>query len=177
MTAIKGYLLQEKELSKRNQSFYLAKREADGQEVYLKVIENQEYDSAAIAVLRREYEISKNLDHPGIVQALDFVEFHGGIALVMKRFDGVSLQKLLSEKRMAFRDFLIISINLCDALGYLHSKSIIHKDIKPSNILINPKDLNIKLIDFGIASLIPQEDITPSNTTVLEGTLAYISPE
>ncbi len=177
MIAIKGFKIKEKILAKRNQSFYLANRDSDNKNVFLKVVESQDFDSTDIIGLRREYNISKNLVHPGIVNGLGLIEFHGGSALVMDEFEGMSLQKMLVNQKIPFRDFLIIGIQLCEALGYLHSQGIIHKDIKPSNILINPKDLSIKIIDFGIASLIPQENITNNNATVLEGTLTYISPE
>ncbi|WP_413201330.1 ATP-binding protein, partial [Nostoc piscinale] len=65
----------------------------------------------------------------------------------------------------------------CDILNLLYHERIIHKDIKPSNILINPQNKQVKLIDFSIASLLPRETQTLVNPNVLEGTLAYISPE
>ncbi len=177
MAVVKGYKLLEKVLVKGNKTFYLAKLELDDKKVFLKVLESQDFDSPEVAVLKREYEISKNLEHPSIVKALGFIEFHGGAAMVMDEFDGVSLQQFIANKKVPFREFLLLSINLCDGLGYLQTNGIIHKDLKPANILVNPKTLDIKIIDFGIASLIPQEDILPENITVLEGTLTYISPE
>jgi len=74
-------------------------------------------------------------------------------------------------------EFLEIAIALCDTLNLLYRDRIIHKDIKPSNILINPETKQVKLIDFSIASLLPRETQTLINPNVLEGTLAYISPE
>ncbi|MEH1886368.1 ATP-binding sensor histidine kinase [Nostoc sp.] len=74
-------------------------------------------------------------------------------------------------------EFLRIAIALCNALDILYRQRIIHKDIKPSNILINPETKQVKLIDFSIASLLPRETQTLINPNVLEGTLAYISPE
>ncbi|GGA16292.1 hypothetical protein CYANOKiyG1_30480 [Okeania sp. KiyG1] len=74
-------------------------------------------------------------------------------------------------------EFLEVGITLCNALEILYRERIIHKDIKPSNILINPHTKEIKLIDFSIASLLPKETQTLINPHVLEGTLAYISPE
>ncbi|WP_442940610.1 trifunctional serine/threonine-protein kinase/ATP-binding protein/sensor histidine kinase [Nostoc sp.] len=74
-------------------------------------------------------------------------------------------------------EFLQIAIALCNTLDILYRERIIHKDIKPSNILINPDSKQVKLIDFSIASLLPRETQTLVNPNVLEGTLAYISPE
>ncbi|OYD86501.1 hypothetical protein CDG77_34835, partial [Nostoc sp. 'Peltigera membranacea cyanobiont' 213] len=66
---------------------------------------------------------------------------------------------------------------LCNTLDILYRERIIHKDIKPANILINPQTKQVKLIDFSIASLLPRETQSLINPNVLEGTLAYISPE
>ncbi|MGF2012236.1 AAA family ATPase, partial [Nostoc sp. DedVER01b] len=70
-----------------------------------------------------------------------------------------------------------IAIALCNTLDILYRHRIIHKDIKPANILINPETKQVKLIDFSIASLLPRETQTLMNPNVLEGTLAYLSPE
>jgi serine/threonine protein kinase len=72
------------------------------------------------------------------------------------------------------------SLSLCkllDILQPLHQQRVIHKDIKPANILIQPETLDIKLIDFSIASLLPRETQEIQNPNGLEGTLAYLSPE
>ncbi|MEH1879767.1 MULTISPECIES: serine/threonine protein kinase [unclassified Nostoc] len=73
--------------------------------------------------------------------------------------------------------FLKVGINLAQILGELHAQKIIHKDIKPHNILINPESFEVKLIDFSISSRLDQENPTLSNPNLLEGTLAYMSPE
>ena len=77
----------------------------------------------------------------------------------------------------SLKEFLQIAIALCNTLDILYRERIIHKDIKPANIFINPETKQVKLIDFSIASLLPRETQTLINPNVLEGTLAYISPE
>ncbi|MBR8835002.1 MAG: AAA family ATPase [Stigonema ocellatum SAG 48.90 = DSM 106950] len=74
-------------------------------------------------------------------------------------------------------DFLHIAIQIVVTLDGLYRHRVIHKDIKPSNIVINPVTKEVKLIDFSIASLLPRETQTLTSPKVLEGTLAYISPE
>jgi serine/threonine protein kinase len=69
------------------------------------------------------------------------------------------------------------SIELTKALEEVHRLNIIHKDIKPDNIIINEQTLKIKIADFSIASLLMQEKYLVSNPDLLEGTLAYMSPE
>ncbi len=73
--------------------------------------------------------------------------------------------------------FFNITIQLAEALHYLNQQRIIHKDIKPSNILIHPQTLQVQLLDFSISSLLPKEQQQLINPNVLEGTLAYMSPE
>jgi serine/threonine protein kinase len=68
-------------------------------------------------------------------------------------------------------------IQLTEALGHLHTHQIIHKDIKPKNIIVNPKIGIVKITDFGIATQLSRETQQVSNPELLEGTLAYMSPE
>jgi predicted ATPase/signal transduction histidine kinase len=95
----------------------------------------------------------------------------------MEDFGGISLNQWMGRKQQTLMEFLEIAIALCNTLDILYRARIIHKDIKPSNILINPETKKVKLIDFSIASLLPQETQTLINPNILEGTLAYISPE
>jgi serine/threonine protein kinase len=99
----------------------------------------------------------------------------------MEDFGGTSLNEWVGKvKQQSLQEFLEIAIalsNTLDIIDILYRERIIHKDIKPSNILINPVTKQIKLIDFSIASLLPRETQTLVNPNILEGTLAYISPE
>uniref|UniRef100_A0ACD5GSM4 Serine/threonine protein kinase n=1 Tax=Desertifilum tharense IPPAS B-1220 TaxID=1781255 RepID=A0ACD5GSM4_9CYAN len=72
---------------------------------------------------------------------------------------------------------MAIALQLADILHGLYQHRVIHKDLKPTNILINPKTQQVKLIDFSIASLLPKETQEILSTNTLEGTLAYIAPE
>ncbi|MGK7928321.1 MAG: serine/threonine protein kinase, partial [Spirulina sp.] len=74
-------------------------------------------------------------------------------------------------------EFLNIAIQLAEILHQLHQNRVIHKDIKPANILIHPETQQVKLIDFSISTLLPKETQTIQTPNVLEGTLAYLSPE
>jgi serine/threonine protein kinase len=96
----------------------------------------------------------------------------------MEDFGGTSLNEWVGKvKQQSLQEFLEIAIALSNTLDILYRERIIHKDIKPSNILINPLTKQVKLIDCSIASLLPRETQTLVNPNVLEGTLAYISPE
>ncbi|MBD3561586.1 protein kinase, partial [Planktothrix sp. FACHB-1355] len=149
----------------------------DGKPVALKLLKNPYPSFSEIVQFRNQYTIAKNLNSPLIVQIYSLEPYQNGYALVMEDFGGISLKEWkIRGNLQSLPEFLAIAIALCDALNLLYYERIIHKDIKPSNILINPTTKQVKLIDFSIASLLPRETQALVNPNVLEGTLAYISP-
>ena len=100
----------------------------------------------------------------------------------MEDFGGISLKEYFHDLEILnqtslLTEFLQVAISLCNILDRLYQQRVIHKDIKPANILINPETKQVKLIDFSIASLLNKETQEIKNPNVLEGTLSYISPE
>ena len=126
---------------------------------------------------RNQYTIAKNLDIPGIIKPYSLEPYNNGYILVMEDFGGSSLRHLADGRSLPLEQFLAIALQLIDILHSLHQQRVIHKDIKPANILIQSETQQVKLIDFSISSLLPREtqDIKPPHG--LEGTLAYLSPE
>ncbi len=155
-----------------------ALRQKDGQAVVVKLMRNEYPSFSELVQFRNQYIISKNLNIDGIVHPLDILT-HGTLyALVMEDFGGISLDEYFQEsKAKVIDDFFDVAIKIVTALSSLHRERIIHKDIKPANILINPHTKQVKIIDFSIASLLPRETQQLKNPNTLEGTLAYISPE
>ncbi|NJK53363.1 MAG: protein kinase [Leptolyngbyaceae cyanobacterium SU_3_3] len=129
-----------------------------------------------IARVRHEYEITKNLDLTGIVKPCG-LEKYNGLAIVFEDFGGKSLNHFLAKNRPNLSTFLNIAIQLVKTLGKLHERNIIHKDIKPLNIIFNSNDGQVKITDFANASLLLQENQAVIHPHLLEGTLAYMSPE
>ncbi|MEG3895650.1 MULTISPECIES: AAA family ATPase [unclassified Microcoleus] len=158
---------------------YRAVRTHDRLPVVIKLLKNDYPTFSELVQFRNQYTIAKNLCQPGIIQTYSLEPYRNSYALVMEDFGGISLQEWAGSGKNAFslREFLEIAIALCNTLDILYRDRIIHKDIKPSNILINPETKQVKLIDFSIASLLLRETQTLINPNVLEGTLAYISPE
>jgi predicted ATPase/serine phosphatase RsbU (regulator of sigma subunit)/tRNA A-37 threonylcarbamoyl transferase component Bud32 len=147
------------------------------QNVIIKIL-NQQYPSLTeLARFKHEYEIIKNLDLDGIVKVYKLENYQNSLALFLEDFGGESLDRYLQSRKIEIREFLEIAIQLAEILGQLNRKNIIHKDIKPQNILINPQTKQVKITDFSIASILSKENQTISNPNLLEGTLAYISPE
>ncbi|MDB9512030.1 AAA family ATPase [Kamptonema animale CS-326] len=158
---------------------YRAVRTSDRLPVIIKLLKNSYPSFSELVQFRNQYTIVKNLNSPLIVQTYSLEPYQNGYALVMEDFGGISLKEWAVKNKnvLSLREFFQIAITLCTALDILYRDRIIHKDIKPSNILINPETKQVKLIDFSIASLLPRETQTLINPNVLEGTLAYLSPE
>jgi predicted ATPase/signal transduction histidine kinase len=156
---------------------YRAIRATDSQPVIIKVLRNPHPNFNELVQFRNQYIITRNLEHPAIVQPLALEVYGNGYALVMPDDGAIALPNYWQASTHLLTEFLDIAIQLTEALHYLIEQRIIHKDIKPSNILIHPETRRVKLIDFSISSLLPKEQQQLTNPNGLEGTLAYISPE
>jgi predicted ATPase/signal transduction histidine kinase len=158
---------------------YRAYRTNDKQLVAIKVLRSQHPSFSELVQFRNQYTIAKNLNLPGIIETYCLEPYQNSYALVMEDFGGIPLNEWMEQGETAptLSEFLQMAIDLSDTLDILYRHRIIHKDIKPANILINPHTKHVKLIDFSIASLLPRETQTLMNPNVLEGTLGYLSPE
>lgn len=156
---------------------YRGQREEDEKPAIVKILKHEYPTLEEITRLKHEYEIAKDLDLGGIIKPYSLENYQNGLALILEDFGGRSLQQLIWDCPIGIGDFLNIAIQLASTLGELHKNNIIHKDIKPSNIIINSKTLEIKLTDFRIASRLVKQIPKISNPKLLEGTLAYMSPE
>ncbi|MEH2352442.1 trifunctional serine/threonine-protein kinase/ATP-binding protein/sensor histidine kinase [Nostoc sp.] len=160
---------------------YRGYRESDSLPVVIKLLKNPYPTFSELLSFRNQYTIAKNLNSPLIVQTYSLQAYQNGYALVMEDFGGISLKNYFTSDQGRYiasgEEFLRIAIALCNTLDILYQERIVHKDIKPANILIHPETKQVKLIDFSIASLLPRETQTLINPNGLEGTLAYISPE
>ncbi|MBN3871486.1 ATP-binding sensor histidine kinase [Nostoc sp. JL33] len=178
MVTIPGYRISEELYNGSRTLVYRGYRETDSLRVVIKLLKNPYPSFSELVQFRNQYTIAKNLNSPLIIQTYSLQAYQNGYALVMEDFGGISLKEWVTgESLRNLTEFLQIAIALCNTLDILYRDRIIHKDIKPANILINPETKQVKLIDFSIASLLPRETQTLINPNVLEGTLAYISPE
>ena len=165
---IPDYQIKETLYSGSRTLVYRAIRTSDRLPVVIKLLKNEYPTFTELVQFRNQYTIAKNLCQPGIIQTYSLEPYRNGYALVMEDFGGISLHEwaLKAEKSLSLREFLEVAIALGNILDILYRERIIHKDIKPSNILINPQSKQVKLIDFSIASLLPRETQTLVNPNV-----------
>ena len=168
-----------KELLKQDQKIvvYRAIRIQDQRPVILKVLQGEHPDLSEVARLEREYELLKTLSIPMIPKTLGLVKEQNRVALILEDTGEPTLEQVLQGKPMPIKSFLLAAIQLSKILGELHQLGLIHKDIKPSNIIVDPETGQTQLIDFNLVSQLPHEIHASVNLEALEGTLAYVSPE
>jgi PAS domain S-box-containing protein len=126
--------------------------------------------------LAHEYELKDELDGAWAVRPLELVHEGGRTMLVLEDPGGEPLATLLGEP-MELGHFLGLAIGIASALGKVHQRGLVHKDIKPANILVNGADAEVRLTGFGIASRLSRERQAPEPPEVIAGTLAYMAPE
>ncbi|WP_413200243.1 ATP-binding protein, partial [Nostoc piscinale] len=174
---IPGYQISELLYAGSRSIVYRAMRQFDQMPVVIKVLTSEHPTLQELLQFRHQYNISKNIDIPGIIHPLALETYKNSYILVMADTGGIALREYAKTKYISIGEFLEIALQLTQIIHDLHQNRVIHKDIKPANILIHPQTKQIQLIDFSIASLLPKETQEIKNPNVLEGTLAYISPE
>ena len=124
----------------------------------------------------REAQAAARLNHPGIVTLYEMGEEDGNALLVTELVEGSTLAGLSREGALSDREIGEIGADLCEALDHAHSRGVVHRDIKPQNVLVAPEgEFRAKLMDFGIARLADGAALTAPGDVV--GTLAYMAPE
>lgn len=155
---------------------FLAKDPLLGREVALKTIQaGSAFGDEAQARFAREARATAALNHPNIVTVYDFGQ-EGELAyLVMEYVEGESLEALIARGAPK-AELLEVLAQVCEGLGYAHEQGVIHRDVKPANILVSRRGarLQAKLMDFGVA-LVDQSTLTAAG--VWMGTLSYMAPE
>jgi len=127
----------------------------------------------------REARAAARLSHPGIVTLYEAAVDDEGAYLVSELVRGATLAQLLDAGRLSDRDIVEIGISLCDALGHAHAHGVVHRDVKPSNVLVPERPSTpaqvAKLTDFGVARVIGGDSLTRTGDVI--GTAAYMAPE
>ena len=158
---------------------YKCKDTVTGENVILKILKGEFSDYEDVLRFKREYRILSDLCKKidGIAKPLKFIENSGTIIIVLEYEAGESLMKTISGQKGDTYSLLSLAIKIVDILGKIHKNDIIHKDLKPSNIIWNKEKNTVKIIDFDLAAELKSEKQQFQNTGILEGTIQYISPE
>jgi len=177
MLVIPGYRIDDKIYESSQSALFRGIHEDDDRPVILKRL-NDEYPTPQKVVrFRREYAMTRDLDLDCVVKTFGLEEIGNTLAMILEDFGGQSLDRSLSGQRLELPSFLALAVQIAMALGEIHQRQIMHKDINPSNIVWNQDSDQVKVIDFGISTALPREEPAVHSQDVLEGTLAYISPE
>ncbi len=133
-------------------------------------------DRTFVERFRREAQAAANLSHPNIVPVFDWGEDDGSYFIVMEYIEGRPLSAVLRDpQRMPPRQVATIGAGVAAALAFAHRHGVVHRDVKPGNVLITP-DGDVKVTDFGIARAMNTEE-SLTQTGAVMGTAAYFSPE
>ncbi|NES69288.1 MAG: AAA family ATPase, partial [Okeania sp. SIO2D1] len=161
-----------------NSQVYRARRTKNNQPVVLKVLAQEYPTTEQIRRYKQEYHLTCKLDSPAIIKAYSLEKWQNSYLMALEDFGGISLQQWLEgHQKLSLEEFLFLAIAITESLAEIHQLHIIHKDINLANIVFNAETKELKIIDFGISTQLSRENPTLKNPNVLEGTIAYISPE
>lgn len=157
---------------------YRARRHSDNAPVALKLTRDEYPSWRALSRLRREHEILSGLAIQGIPHVEGLVSQGRLLALVIEDLGPTNLAHFIATRgHLDPVTALTIAISVSKTLSALHAQRIVHKDIKPGNIMIDESTLDARIVDFGIAARLGQETQEAAVIEGIEGTLAYIAPE
>ncbi len=149
----------------------------DKKEYAIKIMDNKAAKRQKVkpGMFKREWKIVQELQHPNIIKCIEYGELEGTPFIVMEMFNGFTVRSAIVNNNPVLKKYgNIIVAKAAHGLKYLHSKNIIHCDIKPENILINNEGM-VKIIDFSLAKTKNQRMLSFSSN--IEGTPAYLAPE
>ncbi|MGK7958343.1 MAG: AAA family ATPase [Crocosphaera sp.] len=177
MLPLANYSINHQIYTSPNSLVYRGISKEDNHPVILKVLRENYPTPIELTRYKQEYRLTNQLNIPGVIKAERLIEYGNSYIIIFEDFGGESLKQLYSQQSFSLLKTLEITLKIVNSLGYIHQAGIIHKDINPANIVYNPRKQQLKIIDFGIATQLHKENLTLKNPSLLEGTLAYISPE
>ena len=180
MIALPGYQIIAKIYESAKSHVYRGIRKQDGKPVILKVLKQDYPTPRELTRYKQEYSLLRGLNIHGAIEAYDLHLVKNTLVMILEDFGGSSLQSEIGERQFTLSEFLDLAIRITEILGELHTAApaqIVHKDINPANIVFNSTTGELKIIDFGIATILSRSNTSLKNPAVLEGTLPYMSPE
>lgn len=178
MISIPGYIITEKISEGMHTTFYRGLRASDKKRVLIKLLSDEKPSLKELARLEHEYELLHHLHGYGAVDVYGIEKYHNGSALIMEDFGTHSLNELLMQKKLTVDEFLLLAVNITNALEKIHSRNVIHKSINPANIRCDANNMQVKMHNFDFATTLPREVAEIHDPQLMrEDMLPYISPE
>ena len=149
---------------------------AAGERVVLKYLDSNRPAPEMSARWRHEYAVLSSIDSTHVIKVLALHEIERSLVLVLEDFAATNLAQLIERGQLDLSDQLTLAVRLAQALGVVHEHRLIHGDVAPKNVLVDPASLTLKLCDFGLSTRL---DIQPrrADGAFMAGTLEYMSPE
>ncbi|MBN1889662.1 MAG: AAA family ATPase [Thermoflexales bacterium] len=156
---------------------YRARRLDDHRAVILKILKNSAQHPVRARRYKRDYKISASLDADGVLRPYGLEQHQDHLVMVLEDFGGDPLSALLVHRAFSLEERLALAAQAAALVADVHRHNIVHKDLKPAHFMANLASRQLKLCDFGIASVLQRETPSPARPDIIEGTLAYMSPE
>jgi serine/threonine protein kinase len=156
--------------------FYRGRRDTAPSHILVVAPVSEQPARGTLRRLEHEYELRSKLDPAWAARPLALVPDKERTVLVLDDPGGEPLDRLL-ERRLELTQFLQTAISLAVAVGKVHEQELVHKDIKPANVMVDAASRQVWLTGFGIASQLPRERQPPDSPESIDGTLAYMAPE
>lgn len=173
---VPGYTLQGELGSGGTAVVYQARHNPTGQTYALKLLKGEPaMDQDAVARMRREVKLMRDLQHPGIVSLCDYGEHRGQHYMVLEKISGCTLREHMQTTRVSQPEALHHCQSLLEALAYAHSREVIHRDLKPENLMVDENG-QLRLLDFGFSRNALRNTFETMDDAVA-GTPAYMAPE
>jgi signal transduction histidine kinase/serine/threonine protein kinase/tetratricopeptide (TPR) repeat protein len=154
-----------------------ARQTESGTTVVIKLLKSEYPTPEEVARLAHEHRIVEDLRLDGVVRPLRIERFKHRVGLILEDSGGSSLRSIIGPTGLDTESFLRLAIPLVRTLGHVHDADVIHKDLNPSNIVVDDTLSTVQITDFGIASRLARVHRESGRADRLEGTLAYLSPE
>jgi serine/threonine protein kinase len=149
-----------------------------GEEIALKTLRRDSVlDEGVIERFKSEIRLARKITHRNVVRTHDLGEFEGGYFLTMELVEGITVRELIDTRgRLSVESVLAIGTQLADALAAAHAEGVIHRDVKPHNLLLDAEGV-LKVMDFGVARLTDRAGAGLTEIGLVVGTPAYMPPE
>lgn len=177
LPSIKDYTIREMIAEGKHTMIFRAMRKSDQKSVIIKLLKTESIIPKNVEQLTHEYDMLTRLRSSHVVKAYELLPIQNSLLLVMEDTESQTLSTLIEENDLDLLTSLEIGVRVADAVGDIHHQHIIHKDLKPQNILVNRDKGQVQIIDFGIATQLSREVQQILNPEQVEGSIAYISPE